>query len=76
MRCDRCPLSPPGSYEYDDVCCPISESDYGLEHSDGMWGCRHSWSWCKKRADEYLKHIEYENECYEKMIAEYGKGEE
>ena len=56
MRCDNCPLFPyyPGDGE---TTCPLAEGDYGLEHKDGMWGCRHSWNWCKKQAEEDRKEI-------------------
>lgn len=56
MRCDICPLCPP-SGEYNDNVCPEMEGSYGLEHKDGVWGCRHPWNWAKKRADEYEDHI-------------------
>ena len=52
MRCDCCPLCPIAE---DDV-CPESEGKYGMEHADGMLGCRHPKNWAKKR-DE--KHTEY-----------------
>lgn len=53
MRCDKCPLCPS-----DDV-CDIAYSEYGIEHKDGMSGCRHSWNWCKKQAEEYAKSWQY-----------------
>ena len=68
MRCDKCPLAPTA----EDDCCPISEGEYGLEHSDGMWGCRHSWNWCKKKYDEYCKSKEAEADYYEQLIKEFG----
>lgn len=54
MRCDRCPLCPSD----DEAVCCIAEGELGLEHKDGMWGCKHSWNWCKKQAEEYRKNIE------------------
>ena len=51
MRCDRCPLSDP-----EDV-CPESEGKYGIEHKDGMAGCRHPYSWIKKRDEAYAEHL-------------------
>lgn len=68
MRCDKCPLAPTA----EDDCCPISEGEYGLEHSDGMWGCRHSWNWCKKRADEYADYLGEMADGMIKMMKEYG----
>lgn len=65
MRCDRCPLCPP----YDEV-CEVSESEYGLEHKDGMWGCKHPYNWAKKRADEYVEYLEKMAEGMEKMLEE------
>ena len=47
MRCDRCPLSDP-----EDV-CPEAEGKYGIEHKDGMLGCKHPRSWVEKRDMEY-----------------------
>lgn len=55
MRCDKCPLCPTNEEDS----CPISDGEYGLEHKDGMWGCRHSWNWCKKQAEEYSKSLRY-----------------
>ena len=52
MRCDCCPLCPIAE---DDVCLE-SEGKYGLEHSDGMWGCRHPRNWAEKRNREADKH--------------------
>lgn len=37
MRCDCCPLCPIAE---DDV-CPECEGKYGIEHADGMLGCKH-----------------------------------
>lgn len=51
MRCDYCPLSDP-----EDV-CPESEGKYGLEHKDGVRGCKHPWSWVKKRDDMHTTAI-------------------
>lgn len=41
MRCDSCPLYP------GDI-CPESEGDYAIEHSDGIWGCKHPRNWAEK----------------------------
>ena len=49
MRCDCCPLCPIAE---DDV-CPIAESEYGIEHADGMLGCKHPRNWAEKRSDEH-----------------------
>ena len=54
MRCDNCPLCP----TYDEESCTESENEYGLEHDDGMWGCRHPRNWVDKRYEEYMKHFE------------------
>lgn len=56
MRCDKCPVLPKDAEEP----CYISEGDYGIEHKDGSLGCRHSWNWCKKRAEEHWKSLGYE----------------
>lgn len=53
MRCDCCPLCPSAE---DDV-CPESEGKYGIEHADGMSGCKHPYSWAKKRDEEYAEHL-------------------
>lgn len=53
MRCDCCPLCPLAE---DDI-CPESEGKYGLEHSDGMLGCKHPYSWVKKRDEEYTEYL-------------------
>jgi len=55
MRCDMCPLSPTA---YDD-CCPIAYSEYGIEHKDGISGCKHPWNWVKK-ADE-MRALQYQD---------------
>ena len=49
MRCDCCPLCPIAE---DDVCL-ISEGDYGIEHADGMLGCKHPRNWAEKRSNEH-----------------------
>lgn len=49
MRCDCCPLCPIAE---DDV-CPESEGKYGIEHADGMLGCRHPKNWVEKRDKEH-----------------------
>ena len=53
MRCDCCPLCPIAE---DDV-CPESENEYGIEHKDGMSGCRHPHNWVKKWDDEYTEYL-------------------
>ncbi len=53
MRCDSCPLCPTAE---DDV-CPESEGKYGMEHADGMSGCKHPWNWAKKRDKEYCAYL-------------------
>jgi len=65
MRCDNCPLSPIA----DDDACAIADSEYGIEHKDGMSGCRHPYNWCKKKADEY---VDYLGEMADGMIQMYG----
>lgn len=49
MRCDCCPLCPIA----DDDVCPESEGEFGLEHADGMWGCKHPRNWAEKRSNEH-----------------------
>lgn len=49
MRCDCCPLCPIAE---DDVCLE-SEGKYGIEHADGMLGCRHPRNWAEKRSNEH-----------------------
>lgn len=51
MRCDCCPLSTP-----EDV-CPEAEGEYGLDHKDGVSGCKHPWNWIKKRDDMHAEAI-------------------
>lgn len=53
MRCDCCPLCPIAE---DDV-CPESEGEYGIEHADGMLGCRHPKNWAKKRDEEHTEYL-------------------
>ena len=53
MRCDRCPLSPIA----EDDCCPLADSEIGMEHKDGVVGCRHSWNWCKKKDEERAEYL-------------------
>lgn len=53
MRCDCCPLCPIAE---DDV-CPESEGEYGIEHADGMLGCRHPKNWAKKRDKEHTEYL-------------------
>lgn len=42
MRCDCCPF---GS---DDDTCPEAEGKYGIEHKDGVLGCKHPRNWVEK----------------------------
>lgn len=51
MRCDCCPL---GS---DEDVCPEAENEYGIEHKDGVLGCKHPRNWVKKRDEEYTEHL-------------------
>lgn len=51
MRCDLCPLSDP------EDTCPEAEGKFGIEHKDGMLGCKHPKSWVEKRDEEYSKHM-------------------
>lgn len=53
MRCDCCPLCPIAE---DDVCFE-AEGKYGIEHADGMLGCKHPWNWIKKRDEEYTEYL-------------------
>lgn len=67
MRCDRCPLCP-----IDDA-CEIAYSELGIEHKDGMCGCRHPYNWAKKKADEYAKYLGEMGEGIAKMLEEKEK---
>lgn len=49
MRCDNCPLCPIAE---DDV-CPECEGKYGIEHADGMLGCKHPRNWAEKKSNEH-----------------------
>ncbi len=53
MRCDCCPLCPIA----EDNACPESEGKYGIEHADGMLGCRHPKNWAKKRDEEHTEYL-------------------
>ncbi len=53
MRCDNCPLCPIAE---DDVCFE-AEGKYGIEHADGMLGCKHPWNWIKKRDEKYTEYL-------------------
>ena len=53
MRCDCCPLCPIDDY----VVCLESEGKYGIEHADGMSGCRHPRNWAEKRNEEYCNNL-------------------
>lgn len=52
MRCDNCPLCPIAE---DDVCIE-TEGKYGIEHADGMLGCRHPRNWAEKKSYECDKY--------------------
>ena len=52
MICDCCPLCPIAE---DDVCME-SEGKYGIEHADGMLGCKHPRNWCEKKSRERDEH--------------------
>ena len=52
MRCDNCPLCPIA----DDDVCPESEGEYGIEHADGMLGCKHPRNWAEKKSRECDEH--------------------
>ena len=52
MRCDNCPLCPTAE---DDVCAIAESKEWGIEHKDGMMGCRHPRNWCEKKADGRTK---------------------
>ena len=56
MRCDLCPLCPPRG-EYGDDVCQEMYGPLGIEHKDGMGGCRHPYNWIKKRDDEYCDYL-------------------
>lgn len=64
MRCDMCPLCPSAE---DDVCA-IAESEYGMEHKDGMMGCRHPYNWVKKKDEEYSEYLRELGEGMARMI--------
>lgn len=51
MRCDCCPL---GS---DEDVCPEAENEYGIEHKDGVLGCKHPRNWCEKKADDFAEYL-------------------
>lgn len=51
MRCDRCPLSDP------EDTCPEAEGKYGIEHKDGMLGCKHPRNWVEKRDAEHSNYL-------------------
>lgn len=54
MRCDMCPLCPIAE---DDCCAIADDPKYGMEHKDGMMGCRHPYNWVKKKADEHAEYL-------------------
>lgn len=51
MRCDCCPLSS------DEDVCPEAEGAYGIDHSDGVSGCKHPRNWLEKRDREYSEYV-------------------
>lgn len=51
MRCDSCPLG------CDDDVCPEAEGAYGIEHKDGVLGCKHPRNWVDKRDNEYSEYL-------------------
>ena len=51
MRCDYCPLSDP------EDSCPESEGKYGIDHKDGVSGCRHPRNWVEKRDKDYADYL-------------------
>lgn len=53
MRCDCCPLCPVDDY----AICLESEGKYGIEHADGMLGCRHPRNWVEKWDNKYAEHL-------------------
>lgn len=53
MRCDCYPLCPIA----EDDMCPESEGEYGIEHADGMLGCRQPKNWAKKRDEEHTEYL-------------------
>lgn len=76
MRCDCCPLCPIA----DDDVCPESEGKYGIEHADGMWGCKHPRNWVEKKNRELDKcmadtgtdmgiEMSYSKKDYERLIS-------
>ena len=59
MRCEYCPLS-----SAEDV-CPEAEGKYGIEHADGMRGCKHPRNWAEKMSRDHDK-------CYGEMGTDMG----
>lgn len=51
MRCDCCPLANP----FD--ACSECEGKYGIDHKDGVSGCRHPRNWVEKIAREYDEYL-------------------
>lgn len=51
MRCDSCLLG------CDDDVCPEAEGEYGIEHKDGVLGCKHPRNWVDKRDNEYSEYL-------------------
>ena len=51
MRCDCCPLADPND------ACSECEGKYGLDHKDGVSGCRHPRNWVEKRDKDYADYL-------------------
>lgn len=51
MRCDCCLLA-----DSEDG-CPENEGKYGIEHKDGVLGCKHPWNWVEKRDKDYADYL-------------------
>ena len=51
MRCDYCPLADPND------ACSECEGKYGLDHKDGVSGCRHPRNWVEKRDKDYADYL-------------------
>lgn len=58
MRCDCCPLSVP------EDSCPLSEGELGIEHKDGMRGCR--------KPKNYMRMMECTALKYSRLLYEAG----
>lgn len=51
MRCDCCPFG------RDDDTCSEAEGEYGIEHADGVLGCKHPRNWVEKRDREHADYL-------------------